>query len=540
MARRRIGLAIVLALLAGGALLPLLPAAGGSIRIAGVSVTWWYAIVLAPAATTVISMLLGVFADSRALAIWCAPALIVPLATQVFAAAPTGPLLGSSALAAALLAGWARAPSAAALPRVVGASVLTTVAGLLILANFLVVADVARGLGAERWHGLAVAVSLVLVVLWWPTARWRPSALVVSVALLAVAFVMIAVTTSVTPWRAWSRLASSAALAFTERSDWVREGRALPRSVRLTVPEAQHVTALSSAAWRVVDHDDGGIAMRERQVAPGDELTVRSGDQLLLPAGARLRFEAGRRVPGAPVSGVAWADASAQSPLTAVVAGVATIVTLVGGGVIVLAASKPVMPSLVVRVAAPSLALVVVLVTACWGIYAADIAPELTLAAPPAAAFIGLPSAVTTGQVGLVIVALALVGLAGLVVTSVTGLAERAVGAWRSGKRAPETARMLRVGLVVGPAALAFVPVTPWRVVLIACALALAGLGPAYVRASRRARGVAAVAGALAIGAIVVGSAITSSAVASLLAYPALIAVPLAAAAGWIAGGRRD
>src|SRR5216684_2056305 len=52
MARRRAGFVVLPALLVGGALLSVLPEGAGAIRIAGVSLTWWYAIVLAPAVAT--------------------------------------------------------------------------------------------------------------------------------------------------------------------------------------------------------------------------------------------------------------------------------------------------------------------------------------------------------------------------------------------------------------------------------------------------------------------------------------------------------
>src|SRR5438876_1150473 len=49
MASRRVAVVLLPALLIVGALLTVLPASAGSIRVAGVSLTWWYAIVLAPA-----------------------------------------------------------------------------------------------------------------------------------------------------------------------------------------------------------------------------------------------------------------------------------------------------------------------------------------------------------------------------------------------------------------------------------------------------------------------------------------------------------
>src|SRR6266851_1086384 len=97
MARRRAGFVVLPALLVGGALLSVLPEGAGAIRIAGVSLTWWYAIVLAPAVATLVGFVAGAPGDIRSLLLWATPALVVPLATQVFAAAPAAPLVALAA-----------------------------------------------------------------------------------------------------------------------------------------------------------------------------------------------------------------------------------------------------------------------------------------------------------------------------------------------------------------------------------------------------------------------------------------------------------
>ncbi|PYM23218.1 MAG: hypothetical protein DMD78_12485 [Candidatus Rokuibacteriota bacterium] len=55
---RRIGIAALLVLLAIAPLLALAPAAPGAVRIAGVSVLWWYVGFAAPLAATVLATLL--------------------------------------------------------------------------------------------------------------------------------------------------------------------------------------------------------------------------------------------------------------------------------------------------------------------------------------------------------------------------------------------------------------------------------------------------------------------------------------------------
>src|SRR5439155_1567888 len=152
------------------------------------------------------------------------------------------------------------------------------------------------------------------------------------------------------------------------------QGRTLSTPTSVTLTEAQRMTATSIAMWRVVPGDEGdrsalewrlvpgdSLALRsgdqvllpagagvrfesgrrvagaptpwagvpgdegdrsalEWRLVPGDSLALRSGDQVLLPAGAGVRFESGRRVPGAPISGVAWADATASSALDGLLA----------------------------------------------------------------------------------------------------------------------------------------------------------------------------------------------------------------------------
>jgi hypothetical protein len=53
---RRSAIAALLLLLAGAPLLALSPVSPGAVRVAGVSLTWWYAGALAPLAATVIAV----------------------------------------------------------------------------------------------------------------------------------------------------------------------------------------------------------------------------------------------------------------------------------------------------------------------------------------------------------------------------------------------------------------------------------------------------------------------------------------------------
>src|SRR5262249_59924087 len=115
---------------------------------------------------------------------------------------------------------------------------------------------------------------------------------------------LVALSLVVSPWGAWRALASRSALAFSELSPWVTEGRTLTRSTAIDFTEAHRITALSPATYRVLELD----RFREGQLHAGESLALRAGDRLGLAAGAPPRFVAGKRIPGSPASGVAWAD----------------------------------------------------------------------------------------------------------------------------------------------------------------------------------------------------------------------------------------
>jgi hypothetical protein len=61
---RRVGIAALLALLAVVLLLALAPAAPGAVRVAGVSLLWWYAGVAVPVASTVLATILLLTRDA--------------------------------------------------------------------------------------------------------------------------------------------------------------------------------------------------------------------------------------------------------------------------------------------------------------------------------------------------------------------------------------------------------------------------------------------------------------------------------------------
>src|SRR5262245_21550748 len=192
MVRRRVGLTVMLTLLIIGVLLSVLPAQAGAIRFAGVSVLWWYAIVLAPGIGGVVGLVVGMSPPLRPLALWVAPVLFSMVALQIFMAAPGAPLVALAAMLVPLMASLVRVRDAEPLPRPLAAGLLTVSVALVVWANFLIVADGARGLGLERWHGLALAAPIAVALAWRGDARWRLPVVAASVALLALVVVAVA------------------------------------------------------------------------------------------------------------------------------------------------------------------------------------------------------------------------------------------------------------------------------------------------------------------------------------------------------------
>ena len=72
--------------------------------------------------------------------------------------------------------------------------------------------------------------------------------------------------------------------------------------------EVHRLTAPAGGILRARTMDGGRRAAIEWTLAPGQTVTLRAGDEISRASTLRLRFEADKRVPGAPASGMAWAD----------------------------------------------------------------------------------------------------------------------------------------------------------------------------------------------------------------------------------------
>lgn len=502
-----------------------------------------------------------------AVAIWTGPVLVAGVAAAVFRGDALAPALVVAAILAPLVA-LLRAPAPAAerghrAGTAVDVVVVVVLTALLMWADLLVMADVARSLGARAWHGPLVAGAVVLLATLWPLGR-RGAAVALAVGLVALAVPLAIVARPLPPWRAWGDVALRPAFVFAEASPWVTDGHALSAPATLTFTEVHRVTAAAPGVFRVIEGDAGRTTVRDRRLGAGDGLTLRPGDRLVIAAGTRVRFEAGKRVPGAAPSGVTWADPPARRRFSVLAEAGALAFTLVAG-----AATLVRRPGTLTRtsaVVAPALAVVATLVAMLLGIYAAWAAPDLGLGAPASVPLVRLPLRTVGGAGGAALVASLVIGLLALLVAAACGLRDRVAGgvaAWTGAaavdldgpwpatahgrqKRWPSTvlrARTVGFGvwgcvLAVGVGA-AFWPADAWRVLLAALAIAacvtaaeIGGAGSAPSRPLALLVGVVLVGAGLALA----GRAAGEFALAA--AYPAVIAAPLAWGAGRVAARR--
>ena len=462
-----------------------------------------------------------------AIGAWTSPALFVALATAVFGGAVGAPLLVLTALLAPLLA-LLQAPvperPSHALAGVVGLGV----AAAVLWANVLVIGDLAAALGIARTHGVAAAaaVACLAVACASLTARW---AVVVPLGVLALAapLALVAGAGGTPPWTAWSQLASRSALAFSPASAWVKEGRAVARPTTLTFRESHRVTAAAPGVYRVTERDGSSAVVRDWRMAAGDALQLRAGDQLTLPTGARVRFEAGKRIPGAAVSGVAWAEPAGRRALSGMGDALGVGVTLAGGALALLA---PLAPGRRLALGAtPPMLLVFVLTAVCWGVYAAWAATDLAIGATPLAPLIGAPGHVVGTQASRTVVAVMAAALLVLLFGAVCALRARVAGLVdaTAGRRVPPG--IVWVGLVVAVAALATWPVDSGRALVGALGLAASTWAAPRLDRGDAAAVAGAVIGAGTFAALALGALEMPpwAVVAGL--YPAVIAMPAAA-----------
>jgi len=452
------------------------------------------------------------------IAAWTGPVLVGAVATRVAAGAPDAPLLVLAVVVAPLVA--LVQPRVAETPHVVCAAAAAVSATLVLAASLVPLGDAALLLGARRWHGVALAAVLALLLTLTPGRHgWRLAALAAGGGALLLVLGVLASGTARAPWDAWRDAAARPALRFGEASPWVTEGGWFARRTTLAFAEGHRLVAVTPGTFRVVEQEGASYVVRDWRLAAGDPLSVRPGDRLTVEAGSRVRFEAGKRVPGAASSGAVWAEAGAAPLATSV----AALVTLVLGAIgLVPPAGRRAM-------AAPAALVALALAAACWGVYAVATTPDVMLGGSVAEPLLRLPEAVPRARGLAPVVAL---GLLALFVAAAGALRER-VGAPAGARGAAVWAAMLALAAVGS-----LWPFDPWFLLMAGLGFAAATIAAPRLAAGggRRMAGwpveaIGALAGGVAfVGVVALGPRLPA-ALGAVAESPALLAAP----AGWLA-----
>lgn len=477
----------------------------------------------------------------RLTSIWLTPPLLLAVPAALIAEGRDGLWLALLVVVAPFFAFLASAPDRAPgkEDHVLPAVLVLLVAGLLVWANLSLAGDVAAWMGWPRWRGVVPSAVVALAFVLGPSAARRWSWLLpLGLVLLLLPVVVVARASRSDPISTWNYVAFEPAFRFPADSPWVREGRAVgPRrgSRSLRFDEEHRVTPVDPGPLRVEVSDSGRVQLQEWTLAAGQSVTLRPGDRLLLTGPSRLRFEADKRVPGAPASGIAWADSSrsARPVLLARLSGLA--LTLVGGALALAALAGPARPTRL-GVGLGGVALLVMLGWAeCWAVYAVRWAPELFLGGASAAALVELPALALRGSPwGSRLAALALAGLLALFLAGLVALREELAleqddsGLWSV--------------ILAGVALLALWPFDPSTLLLSALGLAASTLAPLALIGASDARP-SVVSWALGLGLVLFLGltalerlGVPASAVArEIVAYPALVAAPMTAGVLWVA-----
>jgi hypothetical protein len=483
---------------------------------------------------------------ARALAVWLTPAAWLALPALVLEGGPDGLWAGLLLMVAPLLAlslagGDPRVapPARDALFPVV---VFLLVAGILLWSNLTLAGDAAAWLGAPRWQGIAIAAGGAWFLLVWRRAgRLVPWLLLIALLALAVPLFAVAREAALGPLRAWERVASQPAFRFPVSSPWVGAGRELRvgRGPGALLFEEEHrITAAGPAQIRVRARDGVRVTESDWELQAGQSVTLRPGDELAWPPGARLRFETGKAVPGAPPSGIAWADGPRGDSSRRW----GLLFTLTGGALVLLGFGGA---GGVRRheMAAVGGGLFAVLAWGIgWAVYSALGSPDLFLGGVAVERLVRPPSlTLTTGTLAAdarrgVLLLVPVAGLTSFFASSVA-LRERIGGLDVTGGGEIGHDLGLWSGIIGAAALASFWPTEPWALVLIALGLASSTLAPTVLLPPPAARtrwgtwagfvGLA-VFGALALAGQWAGGGPTGWAGLP-LAYPAVAAAPAAA-----------
>lgn len=482
---------------------------------------------------------------TRFVSAWATPALLLAVPAALVAEGRDGLWLALLFVVAPLFASVAAAsrrpaaldPGRRALPLVA----MFLVVCLVIWANLSLAGDIAAWMSLPRWGGVVPAVAATGILLWPPAARFWPWLVPAGlVALLLPVAIMVHASGS-DPITTWSRVASQPAFRFSADSPWVTQGRpvGLHHASRAFSFEEEHrVTPVDPGPLRVEVGDRGRLQIQEWTLAAGQSVTLRPGDRLQVQSPARLKFEADKRVPGAPLSGISWADSSRSPRLLMVIRLLGLGLTLVGGAV-GLVGLAPATGTSRASVGLHGLVLLAFLAWAeCWAVYAARWAPEFFLGGVTAAALLELPALILRGNPwGSRLVGVSLVGLFALFLAASVALREQLAATEGEAGRTLESDLGLWGGVFAVTALAALWPVEPWSLVLSSLGLGASTLAPLSLIGSPASRP-AAVTWAVGLGlalffglTAVARLGLPAGAVGqAILAYPALVAAPVSAA----------
>ena len=499
-------------------------------------------------------------AAGAVLAAWLGPATWLAVPTLLVAQGAAGLWPGLLIVVAPLLALALRArlpaddTTRAPIPLVHVATFFVMVA-LLIWAGLVLAGDLGSRLGAPRWHGIALAAAGGLLLTAWRGAeRAVPVLLFVAAVSALMPLIALSASAGLSPLAAWRAVSERPAFVFPPTSRWVTEGRDLRLAQGLQplrFEEAHRITAAVETTLRTRIREGRQTLDREAPLATGQSFTMRPGDQLEPTPGARVKFEAGRRVPGAPATGLVWADGGAQG-IVAPLASVGLGVTLLGGGVALFG------PPLADRASRGEIVLVGAILLAtfwalqAWAVYAVLAAPEIFMGGITPDRLVDVPGlAMVARPTGVQLQLLLVVAVGASFMASTVALRARlaAVDPAGDGEIGSDLGLWTMVFVVAALASLWHVD--PWALSLTALGAGAAVFLPRALlpHAAERPE-IATVAGVTALavyGILLLLGRVTGlarpaeSLIGALCEQPALLAVPAGLGALWLAtrGGRR-
>ncbi len=547
----RLGTGALLVLLALFALLLLAPLNPGAARLGGVSLSWWYGGIMAPLLAVLITVsclkppgarpVTDTFHATSSFSVWITPALLFSVPAELLVRGSEGLWIALLVVVAPLLGLLlVTPPRDAAPPHPASTFPLALMGFVLLWANLLLVGDVTRSLGLSRPTGILVVAGSMFVVTMWAPARRRGLALALPALLaLLIPLGVVVERADRLPLAAWSHAASLPAFRFSSESPWVTEGRPVaprPGTDTLLFEEEHRVTSVAGGPLRILVSDRGRVQIQEWTLAAGQSVTVRPGDRLVVEPGRSLRFEANKRIPGAPASGIRWADPPRPLLSMAFLSVLGSGLTILGGATALLAFRRS-LPISRAGAAIEGAGYVLVLAWALgWATYTAVVAPELFLGGITPEKLFELPALALRGSPwGRLLGAFVITGALFALLTSASalrsrlalgGLEGRDLGLW---------------GGVLGLASLgSFWPLDPWRMLLMAFGLGASTLAPlAWVGIPReRPQAISLAVGtglAVFLALALLGEILPARGVWAemFLSYPALAASPIASFLLW-------